>query len=47
MNTELIHNKTYAHRLPPSFIEQARAYANFHENGVFSDKDIMGVGNSL
>ncbi|KAF9461823.1 histidine phosphatase superfamily [Collybia nuda] len=45
MNTELIHNKTYAHRLPPTFIEQARAYANFHENGVFSDKDILGVGN--
>lgn len=45
INSELIHNKTYAHRLPPTLIEQARHYANFHEDGVFSDKDINGVGN--
>lgn len=47
MNHELIHNKTYAHRLPPTFIEQARHWANFHENGAFSDGDIGGIGNSM
>lgn len=46
MNTELIHNQSYAYRLPPSLIEQARGLANFHEDGVFSDKDIVGIGNS-
>ncbi|KAG6823770.1 hypothetical protein H0H93_003111, partial [Arthromyces matolae] len=45
MNTELIHNKTYAHRLPPTLLEQARGYANYHEDGVFSDKEITGIGN--
>ncbi|KAA1470474.1 phosphoglycerate mutase-like protein [Dentipellis sp. KUC8613] len=45
MNHELVHNKSYAHRLPPTFIEQARHWANFHEDGVFSDKDIGGIGN--
>jgi len=45
MNTQLVHNKTYAHRLPPTFIEQARGLANFHESGVFSDKEINGAGN--
>ncbi|KAG6852916.1 hypothetical protein C0991_008175, partial [Blastosporella zonata] len=45
INSELIHNKTYAHRLPPTLIEQARHLADFHEDGVFSDKSINGVGN--
>ncbi|KAF8805235.1 phosphoglycerate mutase-like protein [Phlegmacium glaucopus] len=45
INSELIHNQTYAHRLPPTFIEQARHWANYHENGVFSDEDINGIGN--
>jgi lysosomal acid phosphatase len=46
VNSELTHNKTYAHRLPPTFIEQAQALANFHENGIFSDKNMAGIGNS-
>jgi hypothetical protein len=46
INSELTHNKTYAYRLPPTFIEQARGFADFHENGVFSDKDMKGIGNS-
>lgn len=46
MNTELIHNQTFAFRLPPTLIEQARGYANYHENAVFSDKDVGGIGNS-
>ncbi|TFK45136.1 histidine phosphatase superfamily [Crucibulum laeve] len=45
INSELTHNKTYAHRLPPSYIEQARHWANYHEAGVFSDNDINGIGN--
>jgi len=46
MNHQLTHNKTYAHRLPPTLIEQARYWANFHEEGVFSDTAINGIGNS-
>ncbi|KAH7929552.1 phosphoglycerate mutase-like protein [Leucogyrophana mollusca] len=45
VNTELLHNKTYAHRLPPTLIEQARGFADFHENAIFSDKEIGGIGN--
>jgi len=45
MNHQLTHNKTYAHRLPPTLIEQARHWANFHEQGVFSDPSIGGIGN--
>ncbi|KAG6811736.1 hypothetical protein H0H92_006088 [Tricholoma furcatifolium] len=45
INTELIHNRTYAHRLPPTLLEQARSFANFHENGIFSDSAIDGIGN--
>ncbi|KAI0035591.1 phosphoglycerate mutase-like protein [Vararia minispora EC-137] len=45
MNHQLTHNKSYAHRLPPTFIEQARHWANFHEQGVFSDKQMAGIGN--
>jgi len=45
MNTELIHNKTYAHRLPPTYVEQARGLANFRENLVFSDPAMGGIGN--
>ncbi|OCH91071.1 phosphoglycerate mutase-like protein [Obba rivulosa] len=45
VNSELVHNRTFAHRLPPTFIEQARGLANFHENLVFSDKEMAGIGN--
>ncbi|KAJ6461590.1 histidine phosphatase superfamily [Mycena vitilis] len=45
MNTQLTYNQTYAYRLPPSYIDQARALANFHEDGVFSDEKASGVGN--
>lgn len=41
-----MHNKTYAYRLPPSLAGQARGLADWHENAVFSDKDIGGIGNS-
>ncbi|KAI0002254.1 phosphoglycerate mutase-like protein [Russula compacta] len=45
MNHQLTHNKTYAHRLPPTLIEQARYWANFHEEGVFTDTTMNGIGN--
>ncbi|KAF9058676.1 histidine phosphatase superfamily [Rhodocollybia butyracea] len=45
MNSQLVHNKTYAYRLPPSLHETARGLANYHENGVFSDKESGGIGN--
>ena len=46
MSNELVHNITYAHRLPPTFIEQARGWANFRENAIFSDRTMGGIGNS-
>ncbi|KAH9833437.1 phosphoglycerate mutase-like protein [Rhodofomes roseus] len=45
ISTELVHNRTYAHRLPPTFVEQARGLADFRENLVFSDADMAGIGN--
>ncbi|KAJ7246993.1 phosphoglycerate mutase-like protein [Mycena rebaudengoi] len=45
MNTQLTYNQTYAFRLPPSYIDQARALADFHEDGVFSDAQANGIGN--
>jgi len=47
MNEQLTHNKTYAYRLPPTFIEQARHWANVHEQLVFSDREADGAGNSM
>ncbi|KAJ7493969.1 histidine phosphatase superfamily [Mycena latifolia] len=45
MNTQLTYNQTYAFRLPPTYIDQARALADFHEDGVFSDAKANGIGN--
>ncbi|KAJ7028368.1 histidine phosphatase superfamily [Mycena alexandri] len=45
MSTQLTYNQTYAYRLPPTYMHQARALADFHENGVFSDKQANGIGN--
>jgi lysosomal acid phosphatase len=45
INSELTHNRTYAYRLPPTYLEQARHWANYHENGIFSSSDINGIGN--
>lgn len=46
ISSELVHNITYAHRLPPTFIEQARGLANLRENAIFSDASMDGIGNS-
>jgi hypothetical protein len=45
VNSELEHNKTYAYRLPPTFIEQAQGFVDFHEYGVFHSKEMGGIGN--
>ncbi|KAJ7061313.1 histidine phosphatase superfamily [Mycena amicta] len=45
ISTQLTYNQTYAYRLPPTFIEQARALADWHEDGVFSDENAGGIGN--
>ncbi|KAH0835528.1 histidine phosphatase superfamily [Lanmaoa asiatica] len=46
LNTQLIHNQTFAFRLPPTLIEQARGLVNYKEDAVFSDKDLGGIGNN-
>ena len=46
MNVNSIHNSTFANALPPTFLEQARALANWHEYNVFSDANVSGIGNS-
>lgn len=38
------HNKTYAYRLPPTYLEQSRHWANVHEELVFADS-LGGIGN--
>ncbi|KAJ7077542.1 histidine phosphatase superfamily [Mycena belliarum] len=45
MATQLTYNQTYAYRLPPTYINQARALADFHEDAIFSDEKADGVGN--
>ncbi|KAF8185919.1 phosphoglycerate mutase-like protein [Mycena galopus ATCC 62051] len=45
VNVEMIHNKTFLDALPPTFGAQAYALANYHENGVFTDSKIDGIGN--
>ncbi|KAJ7697875.1 histidine phosphatase superfamily [Mycena rosella] len=45
INTQLTYNQTYAYRLPPSYLDRARALADFHEDGVFSDTEASGIGN--
>ncbi len=46
MNVQNTHNATFAQRLPSTFLEQARALANWHEYNVFTDPDFYGIGNS-
>jgi len=45
MNVNDIHNATFAQALPPTFLEQARALANWHEYNVFSDPSVTNIGN--
>ena len=42
----MVHNATFLQALPPTFAAQAYGFANFHENGVFTDGSPGGIGNS-
>jgi hypothetical protein len=46
MNVRSIHDASFAARLPPNALAQARDLANFHEYGVFSSGTPGGIGNS-
>ncbi len=46
MNVENIHSASFMDNLPDTFIQQARALADWHEYGVFSDSSLDGIGNS-
>jgi len=41
-----IHNATFARELPPTFLEQARDLANWHEYYVFSSPDPKSINTS-
>jgi len=45
INTQVTYNQTYTYRLPSSYLDQAHALADYHEDGVFSDADANGIGN--
>ncbi|KAI0031109.1 phosphoglycerate mutase-like protein [Vararia minispora EC-137] len=45
INVNDIHNATFHQELPPTFRAQAYGFANFHENGVFTDVIPDGIGN--
>lgn len=45
MNVQMIHNAAFAKALPPTYLEQARYLANWHEYNVFSDPRPDGIGN--
>ena len=47
VNVNYVHNETFAYRLPPSYLEQAQALADFHEHGVFTDQQPNGIGNGV
>ncbi|EIW79664.1 phosphoglycerate mutase-like protein [Coniophora puteana RWD-64-598 SS2] len=44
INVQSIHNKTYNDALPPTFLEQARYYANQHEYLMFTDSASNAIG---
>ncbi|KAF8916970.1 histidine phosphatase superfamily [Mucidula mucida] len=45
MNVDNIHSASFMDNLPDTFIQQARALADWHEYGVFSDSSLDGIGN--
>lgn len=46
VNVQYTYNKTYYQTLPPTFLEQARHYANWVQRSVFTDSTINAVGQS-
>ncbi|KAF7297733.1 Phosphoglycerate mutase-like protein [Mycena kentingensis (nom. inval.)] len=45
MNVQSIHNAAFFDALPPTYLEQARHLANWHEYGVFTSSSLSGIGN--
>ncbi|KAH9903365.1 phosphoglycerate mutase-like protein [Cubamyces lactineus] len=45
VNVQSVHNATFLAELPSTFAAQSYYYANFHENGVFTDSPPDGIGN--
>jgi len=45
LNTQLTYNQTFAFRLPPTYVEQARGLADYKETLVFTDEELGGIGN--
>ncbi|KAH9950620.1 phosphoglycerate mutase-like protein [Amylocystis lapponica] len=45
MSMQYIHNATYANALPPTFMAQVRALADWIEYNVYSDISSAGIGN--
>jgi lysosomal acid phosphatase len=45
VQSQLTYNRTYAFRLLPTLIEQARHHVNHHQDAIFSDSNIGGIGN--
>lgn len=45
MNVNSIHNATFLNSLPPTYLAQTRALANWHQYNSFSDPSINGIGN--
>lgn len=44
VNVQYTYNKTYYETLPPTFLQQARYYANWAQNSVFTDSTSASIG---
>jgi len=47
VSVQSVHNATFARDLPPTFLQQARDLANWHEYHVFSSPNPKSIGTSL
>ena len=46
VSVQSVHNATFAGEIPPTFIQQARDLANWHEYYVFSSPDPKSINTS-
>ncbi|KAG6326066.1 hypothetical protein ID866_13023 [Astraeus odoratus] len=44
LNVQYIHNKTFYDNFPETLLEQARHFANLHEQNVFTDSALNSIG---
>jgi hypothetical protein len=45
VNVQNIHNADFARALPPTYLEQSRDLANWHEYNIFTSPRLDGIGN--